>query len=76
MQYRKHTLSDFCSVQSNQSASSTGISLNLVACAFMTVWIVEYFGYNAGTKVHVLLAIAVVLIVARLLLLIRFGRRA
>jgi predicted ferric reductase len=76
MQRRKHALSEFCNVQSNRSTQALGISLNLIACAFMTVWIVEYLGYNAGTKVHILLAIAVVLIVARLLLLLRLSKRA
>jgi hypothetical protein len=53
-----------------------GISLNLIACAFITVWIVEYLGYNAGKNIHFLLLIGILLVVARLFLLIPARKRA
>jgi hypothetical protein len=53
-----------------------GITLNLIACAFITVWMVEYLGYNAGKNIHFLLLIGILLVVARLLLLIPARKRA
>ena len=50
--------------------AAMGISLNLIVCALLTVWMVEYFGYNAGREIHVLLLIAGLLFIARLVLLI------
>ena len=47
-----------------------GISLSLIACGFITVWMVEYLGYNAGKNIHYLLLIGILLVVARLFLLI------
>jgi len=55
--------------------AAVGISLNLVACALITVWIVEYFGYNAGKNIHFLLLAGVLLVVTRLFLLIPLRRR-
>ena len=52
-----------------------GISLNLIACALITIWMVEYLGYNAGKNIHFLLLIGILLIVARLCLLIPSRKR-
>jgi hypothetical protein len=51
-----------------------GISLNFIACALFSVWAIEYFGYNAGKDIHILLLIGILLVVARLILLFPFRR--
>jgi predicted ferric reductase len=65
-----------CGVRKHQSGSGVGMSLNLVACAFIAVWMIEFLGYNAGRQVHYLLAIGILLVVTRLLLLFPPKRRA
>jgi hypothetical protein len=55
---------------------SMGISLNLVASAFLVVWMVEYFGYNAGGDIHLLLLAAIIVFLARLFLLVPWRRQA
>jgi hypothetical protein len=53
-----------------------GISLNLIACALFTIWIIEYFGYNAGGSIHILLIMGILLVAARLILLIPVRKSA
>ena len=36
-------------------------SLDLIGGALFVIWIVEYFGYNAGENAHVLLLAAIVI---------------
>jgi hypothetical protein len=63
-------LSDFCQVDRKPIVGAMGISLNFIACAIFVIWMVEYFGYNAGNDIHILLLIAALLFGARLLLLL------
>ena len=51
-----------------------GIALNLIAAAFIAVWMIEYLGYNAGNNIHFLLLLAMVVVVGRLSLLIPWSR--
>ena len=51
-----------------------GISLNLIAAAFLSVWMIEYFGYNAGNGIHILLLISIGVLLGRLSLLIPWRR--
>jgi hypothetical protein len=53
-----------------------GLSLNVIASAILVVWMVEYFGYNAGGDIHYLLLSATLVFLARLFLLIPWKRLA
>jgi hypothetical protein len=61
-------------VEVNTNHVAMGISLNFIACALFSVWAIEYFGYNAGKDIHILLLIGILLVVARLILLFPFRR--
>lgn len=43
----------------NQINVVMGQTLSLVGAALLIIWIVEYFAYNAGDGIHVLLLVAI-----------------
>jgi hypothetical protein len=40
-------------------------SLNVLAGALFIIWIVEYFGYNAGQNIHILPLISMIIMLVK-----------
>jgi hypothetical protein len=59
----------------DKPSATMAMSLNLIASALITIWIVEYFGYHAGENIHFLLLAGALIFIARLCMLIPIRRR-
>jgi hypothetical protein len=44
--------------------------LNITAAALFIIWIVEFFGYNAGEDIHILLLLSIIIMLAKTFILI------
>jgi len=44
-----------------------GSRLNIIAGTLFIIWLVEFFGYNAGQNIHVLLLFSIIIMLTKLL---------
>jgi hypothetical protein len=44
-----------------------GSRLNIIAGTLFIVWLIEFFGYNAGQNIHVLLLFSIIIMLTKTL---------
>ena len=44
-----------------------GSRLNIIAGTLFIIWAVEFFGYNAGQNIHVLMLLSIIIVLTKIL---------
>jgi hypothetical protein len=44
-----------------------GSGLNIIAATLFIIWMVEYFGYNAGQNIHIVLLVSIIIVLTKAL---------
>ncbi|MEI9918433.1 MAG: lmo0937 family membrane protein [Bacteroidota bacterium] len=47
-----------------------GSRLNIIAATLFIIWVVEFFGYNAGQNIHILLLVSIVIVLTKVSMLL------
>lgn len=47
-----------------------GLRLNMIAATLSIIWIVEFFGYNAGQNIHILLFLSIIIMLTKTLIIL------